>query len=185
MHSFKRWTSVANTVDLAINSVTGDTFYAREFDLNQISNAAELGSLYDRFRINRVVVHMSYTPAAPMGGQDYTPAYYPLIMYKRDYDDATTPTVATEFYDSSQAQQFRFSATHLEHQIAIRPAAANTLWRAGAASGYSSVWRPWVDMAQRDVPHYGLKLFVKSLPGVNLGAITIRVSYEFDCINVR
>jgi hypothetical protein len=126
------------------------------FRLDDLGQASTFSALFDQYRIDKVMLRfttrnpavMVFNTASPNGG-------VPLGYFTMDRDDATAPTSldAVRQYDRSEG----FTGTS-SFDIIIEPRPTQAIYASGAFSGYNTVdVEPWIDVANADVPHYGLK----------------------------
>lgn len=183
MHNFIRREGIGLRTLTINTNATGQAFFGVFFRLSNTTNASELTQLYDSYRINAVTVTMSWNPESGVV-VPANPANFPEFWYKRDYDDAVTPTSTTMFEQSNQTRIWRPTNSRTFKSFRIRPAVINTI---GGDDGVfsSSMWRPWIDCSDANVPHYGLKIMVNGAASTNYGRLSLRVAYRVSCKNVR
>lgn len=133
----------------------GSTFLnAYSFNLNQVGgNLGAFSNLYDQYKINKVVIQ--YVPkftdsdigTAPTGGQ--------LSMFASciDYDDAIVPVALGDILEHNNCKLHR---TRIVTRV-IKPC-VNFAVSTGATAGVSTKQSPWLDMANTNVPHFGVKI---------------------------
>jgi len=153
-HSFKRWSSrVVNTITAT------DQTYSRSFTFSDIINNTEFDALYDRYMITKIVMEIQLVnPANGLIANSNVNSksnFYPRMWYVRDYDDSTAETL-DELKQRSVAKSFVLTPNKI-FKIALRPAILAQTYRTALTTGYAPKWNQWVDMAMKDVPHYGLK----------------------------
>lgn len=191
-HVYSRYATTPLDVSL-------DTFeydYAHTFRLNLVKAYSEFTSLYDRYRITCVQLQITLitNPDATLTATSdpasavpwNTTNWYPKFWYCRDYDDQG-PITITEMRERSGVKNFVLRPNK-EYKINVRPAILNQTYRTEFSAGYSPHWKQWIDMAQPDVPHYGLKwcLDTQGLDPLNTMPFKIRIEqkYFFTCKDV-
>lgn len=188
MHRFVRWDKTIDPTfePMIINCSfpsSGISPASFNFRLSDVAAHAEFTALYDQYIIDKVVVMFDYSPdqASSVSNSAHV---YPKLWVKRDYDDDATPTM-TEMLQSNQTKCLRFTASRTSRAMVIRPAFANEVYRSATSTAYTTMRRQWLNCANDDVPHYGLKCIAQGLPSTNLGGITVRVKYFLRFKNVR
>lgn len=170
---FYKYTVVKTGISIANGVASNQGGY--DFKLTDITNYAELTSLYDEYCISKVV--MKFMPKMGAVGQiqsgagagTYNPqtsALKPLIT-AIDYDDATAPASRAELLEYGTARMT------LPSQICTRtvtPHIAIQTYKTAVSSGYSSKAHQWVDCADNNIPHYGIKWQVESETANGAGA---------------
>lgn len=151
---------------------------AHAFKLNDLPNYTEFTSLFDAYRFKGV--KLEFVPIynsheineGPASGLDDRLGM-PLMTYARDYDDANAPTSEDTMLQYATNRRLQLS-TRKSIYIAS-PRCASLVYKDGITPvGYSEAKaNQWIDSANPDVLHYGLKYF---LPVENLSKIVyIRV----------
>lgn len=151
------------------------------WNLGQIVNAGEFSSLFDHYSITCIVVkfYLKIDPSAQTPGT----ASYPRLYYCRDYDDATAPASLNELREH-QHTQVRVLFPNRPISIKLRPAVLDQVYRGVGTVSYTPVWKQWIDMAQTDVPHYGLKWAIDDFTNTNYRVDT-ETTFYFKCKGVR
>lgn len=195
IHNFCRW---GNDVTVSVNNVASYSV-AETFQLSALPNVTEFGTLYDMFRINKVIMYIRLitNPDADLAlnnrGVSLTTQYgnvcnfFPSIWYCRDYDDANTETLA-ELRERCKTKQAVLRPDK-DIRIAITPAVAAQLYQSATGTAYSAKWKQWVDMSQNTTPHYGLKWCIDNMSiitgSTDYFKVQVRYKYYFTCKDVR
>jgi hypothetical protein len=143
------------------NSATA-VYVAIGFRLDDLGQASTFSALFDQYKIDKV--HLRFTTrnpavavfnvASPNGG-------VPLGYCTADRDDATAPTSIDQVRQYDLCKGFTGTSS-FDIEMEVRPTQA--LYAAGAFSGYNTMdVEPWIDVANTDVPHYGVKLAIGAL----------------------
>lgn len=209
-HLFHRWMTAFPSANVNVTGCTYDTstsimttntgvstasgsFY---FTLADIPNVSEFSTLFDFYRLNRVLVTIKMIPVPDA---TYQPAsttlvnfmnWYPTIWYVRDQDDNNAMTLP-EIKEFEKVKH-RVLYPNREIKIILRPTTLTQTYRTALTTGYKiDTSRQYTDMAQRDVPHYGLKTVI-DLEGLSSSGdaarqwqFKINAKYFFTCKNVR
>lgn len=156
---------------------------AMQFQLDQVLNHSDFVLLFDRYKIKGVKV--TFIPL----GQPSTNATtinladtnYASIAVAVDSDDASLPTSWNEVAQKQDCKIRRLSKP-LSVYIANPKLAAATY--DGVATAYTTK-TGFLDMAKQDVPHYGLKFYIRDCPlpappsGANGANVSFRVVTKF------
>lgn len=158
--------------DSATSAFVNCNGVGHEFKLSDLPNSAEFTALFDAYRIRGVKLEFVpvYNSHEINEGPAATPfdrLGLPLMTYARDYDDATSP--ANENTLLQYAANHRINLTNKKSIYIRNPRVATTVYQSGLTAAYSEAKKNvWIDCANPDVPHYGLKYFV---PTENLSKI--------------
>lgn len=163
---------------------------AFSFQLTDLPNVTEYSSLFDQYKINgiqlRIIPKVSVTTQGSASGTTQTVGYGQVVSCI-DFDDAANPTGKDELLQYQNAKITRSTSIHTRF---IKPRILDTVWVNSISSGYQSVRPNWVDLANTNMPHYGIKLWVD--PPANSGATAnssiaydVYAVYYFQCKNTR
>lgn len=177
-----------NAQSLSLGTAAVDTFTgyyqfggACNFSLDQVLNYTEFTSLYDRYKIRKIVVKI--IPECNVASTAGT-SLLPVVGVVRDYDDNTVPTSTTQLAEMQGYREYRLNRPLT---FAVYPRIANTVWQGTLANGYSVMRPPWLDNSSFSVPHYGLKFFFRNVPLSGTAPFLIRftMTYHFACKDTR
>lgn len=166
-------TAAGWAITAASNDVNGTYQFggAMQFQLNQTLEHADFATLFDRYKISGVKVTIlplgTYSGSASVQNQNIT--NFPTIAIACDNDDASLPgnwnTVAVK-------QGARITKLNKAVSMYISsPKIAAAIYN-GITTAYSQR-TGYLDMAQTDVPHYGLKFWIRECPLPNPAASSI------------
>jgi len=166
MHSFRRFT---NEVRHSVTSTVGQFSYECTFD--SIRGYTDFTDLYDRYQITCVVMRFrlvnnpNATQFTNNNGQASTTQvnwntanWYPAMYYCKDYDDASAETLE-QLKERANTKRIILQPNRM-YKIVLRPAVAIQTYATATTAGYAPKWKQWIDMAQANVPHYGLKYVI-------------------------
>lgn len=171
-----------------VSATTGNPVLAGvNFRLDRTSGAAELASLYDQYRIVKVMVRiMARTGAGGPNGQAVSAAndlYIGRYFGVVDYDDALAPANIDQLMQYKTVQQARFNEDMvftLYPRVNIDAAVT-----AVGAGDKVSVAAPWLDMQNTSVEHYGIKI----ASDVNQASYNLefdyKITYFIECKHQR
>lgn len=189
VHAYKRmWKISTITASVAGGGVQTNIAGAYSFKLSDLPNYTELTALYDQYKITGVKISFipsatEYNSAIPQGAtvaQGFNP-----FMSAIDYDDTTTPTSEDQLMEYGSLKR---SGPGRIHSRYIVPKVLQEVYRSVATTGYRPISGQWLDIAQPDIPHYGLKVWCSAPPAAGTAtAITYNVyaTYYIKCKNTR
>lgn len=150
-HRYKR----SYSMDLLTTATAQGTGYI--IQLNALPNFAEFTALYDSYRIEWVTVWAipTQTDAQIAGANLYVPSLYSVV----DKDDATLP--ANLFSILEHGNMKITTMDKMQKLCSFRSAVQGELFRSGATRGFNRLESQWIDCAQADIPHYGLKVWTE------------------------
>lgn len=160
--SSNKWNTVLRGAEATINNsaltVTPFQFTARLVDCINFSTYT---TLFDQYRINKVVVLMTpvKTQVVNRPYDDTTTAgavlAIPRLSVVIDRDDDTLPVTFEEVY---QRPNSKTTLATRKQVWAFRPTKLGMVYRSTTTTGYKVDWgRDFIDSGDSDVPHYGLK----------------------------
>lgn len=185
-HRFSRFTA-AQTLDC-----TGtEQPLSFEFMFNQMYTYSEFTSLFDKYRLDKAVVYiqMINNPDGSMNtnvSNTYNAQnWYPKLWYISDHDDSNTTTIAA--IKERVGVKCCVLKPNVVKKITVKPACAVQIYKTSVAAGYGPRWGQFIDMANPDVPHYGLKTVVDLLGLDPVGTYSFRYEYKlfFTCKDVQ
>lgn len=183
LHTYRRWEPFGSRAFTVTTDATGSAGTGFLFRLNLTDGFAELGALYDAYRILQVTLVMSYAPETS-ASLPASAANYPEFFYKRDYDDATGPT-ASVMQQSNQTRIWRPTQSRTTKTVKLKPAVRNIISGDAGNTATTTLWRPWIDMVDSAANHYGFKILARGAPSTAYGILNVRVCYLIQCKNVR
>lgn len=187
---------VEDVITLSSSTLNSDghltTAYAKAFKLDDIAQVASYKDLFDDYVLNKVVMELRYdtyytgttTADVPIN------PIYPQLLIKTDHNDASTGGVTWEVLKESEKSrlvQMRPSGKPISH--VFKPACQIELYKTALGSAYGPKWNQQIRTIDSGVPHYGIKMQVKTNPplsgALNLGKICIMYKYYFTMRNAE
>lgn len=162
-HRFSRYGN-STTYSMVAGNTEAD--FGQHFTFDQITNYTEFSSLFDRYRIDCVVLKFQLLTNPD---SDYAPAnttvanaanYYPKLWYCSDCDDAN-PITLSQMKERGNAK-CRVLRPNQVLTVVVRPNILSLTYRTALASGYSPKYRAFLDATNTDVPHYAFKHIIDS-----------------------
>lgn len=185
-HSFSRY-GLAETI--TVSNTEDSSGYS--FAFNNMINSSEFSSLFDRYRIDRVVVKLQLitNPSAAatinVTNQTNPNNWYPKVWSITDYDDESAETISQ--LKERVGVKCKILQPNKVLTYSIKPAISAQMYKTATSTGYGPKWGQWIDMQDVGVPHYGLKLAFDCNGYDPQGSFVIRkeVKYYFTCKDVR
>lgn len=186
VHKYSRW--VATPVTITSNATEYDGAFVWQF--SDLSLPAEFTSLYDRYKITHIQIRVQlvnnpdatwdlntiHASGATANGSNW----FPKLWYCPDYDDSGAESI-NELKQRAKTKCIVLRPNRT-FKINIKPAILNQTYRTELTTGYSPHWGQWIDAAQTDVKHYGLKYALDNLgqtPNTSNADLQPKVRFEF------
>lgn len=162
----------SNPIEVKVCSGTDLQAYSLSFQLADFKDYDEWSTMFEKYRISKVVYELRYDSLGPKGPQyNYTGTgavgtygrdIIPGFGWVTDHDDASTPIGLDEM-----RQYPGWKETTLREgkkiSMVVRPAVLGQLYEGAVTTGYTEKYRTWVDCNDTQVPHYGLKFVIFNL----------------------
>lgn len=161
-HKFSRYG--ANST-YTVTAGTSESDFGQHFTFDQINGYTEFTSLFDRYRIDCVVLKFqlitnpdaAYQPASTATANPGN--YYPKLWWCFDRDDANPINLAAmKERGNAKCKVLR---PNQMISIVIRPNILSLTYRTALTSGYVPKPRQFIDALNADVPHYGFKHIIE------------------------
>jgi len=176
-----------STSTIEQNVSTASSLFSLYFQLADLPSVSEFSTLFDQYQITGVLVQIkminnpdqNYVPGS--GVTANVTNYYPTIWYAPDFDDNNnTSLAAIKEFDKVK---HRVLKPNQELNIFVKPKTLGLVYRPGVTSAYSTQFQnQWIDMANTDVPYYGLKMVFDN-EGIT-GSSTVGLNYKYK-INAK
>lgn len=185
-HKFSRY-GLAETITVS-NTEDSSGF---SFSFNNMINSSEFAALFDRYRIDKVIVKLQlvtnpnaiWAENSTTGGTSSN--WYPKVWSINDYDDSSAETIAQ--LKERVGVKCRVLEPNKTLTYVINPAVSVQMYKTLTSTGYGPKWGQWIDMQDVGVPHYGIKFAFDCLGIDPAGSFKIvkEVKYFFTCKDVR
>lgn len=168
-----RWSALDGTFNCHLIIGGNDTVptanQATTFKLSDIVNHGELVSLFDQYRIVKVIYRWVITRDPSQATLAANKGIHPRINWKHDFNDST-PITVNQMYQNANMREFFFTDNRdATPWYTLNPAMLSVGYETATASSYTSKWRQWLDTNDSATPHYGIKYCTQDLySGVNL-----------------
>lgn len=133
---------------------------AYSFKLDNVVNPSDFTNLYDQYRINKVVLYLERSR-----NSSDTASGYPInrkISVVHDYNDNNLLTQEDDYLEYSNCKRYNVLGNGAI-KITLYPKINNIIENVGGSSNaFTSMSsnRVWLNIAEDEVPHFGLKVFV-------------------------
>lgn len=184
-----RWSS-ADAPNNCHFTVTGNDLApsqdnATTFRLANVNGSGELVSLFDNFRILGVQYRwvLVRNPSEYSGTTAVNKGVYPRIIWSHDFNDSAPITRALLYQRANLREEFMGDSNQVTKWYTLKPAILAQMYESGVATAYQPSWRKWLDTADNDSPHYGIKWSVDNLyTGVSV-RMEAKILMEFKGIS--
>lgn len=182
LHRFRKTISEVRNV-----AITGDTaFDALTIQLNAVTGSTDLAAVFDQYRLRKCSCHLDFSRAETAAGTELP---YKLKVYTApDYDDANIGGITLAQFLSKEKLQSKFIGDRDSYikkgSLPLYVTQPMTGMGTAPPTGYAPVRSPWLDMAQRGVPHGSLKYCIDfGTPALNGQVYEVPVTFEleFEC----
>lgn len=168
-----------------MSTITGSAGYAPFQSYSQIRfanviNSTEFSALYDQYVIDKVKIQL-WLKIDP-GAQTAALAVQPKLYWVRDQDDQSLVTM-NEMREHSHCK-IAVLRTDRPVTIWVKPNVLNLIYRGAVTSSYVPKFNQWIDMANTDVDHFGIKYNIDDLTNTNY-KVDVETTYYFRCKNTR
>lgn len=175
VHHFKR----TITFDPIISQTT-NSFGAYAFQFNQLPNFSEFTSLYDSYRINKIVIR--YVPNINSANSGSTPmSQFHTVL---DYNDATPLTLLNTAFEYQNWKMTRGATVHARTWT---PSILDGVGNSGGVSPsfVKPAYKQWIATSSTDIPHFGLKWVCEATTNVSDIDYRPYVSVYFSCKSTK
>lgn len=178
---FPLWTANVNSSGGSPDDFgTTQTGCAFKFTLNDLIEANDFITLFDRYKILGVKLNFLYQ--ANMAEQT-SKAPLPIIHYSTDYDDATAPASEDKVKNKYNCKTKVLNANRT-FSVYIKPRVAQNVYSASLTSAYGNIKAPFIDCTYSQVEHYGLKVWIRNwsaVSGTATSKLTVQPVYYLQC----
>lgn len=162
LYYYKQTTNLGTIVSsVTAAGVPTPILAAYDFKLNALPQQSTLTSLYDQYKINKVVLtfrpRTGMVTTEPGNSFQFIQGYSPL-MTVIDYDDATSPVNEAEMLEY---QTLKMTQPSKVHKRVLRPKFASQVYASPISSGYKPS-TGFIDCTNPAVPHYGVKVLMNA-----------------------
>lgn len=172
VHYFKRSQYYSATI---VNNTLNNTPFATTFRLSDVPNVSEFSNLYDQYKITAIKWKLM-----PRSSDYAIGLTAPRVFSIVDKDDSSPPLNIDEILQYQNVKVTSFGKWHTRY---IKPNIGYQLGDLSTTINMRSVGKGWIDMANTNVPHYGIKGIIT--PSSSALAFDLHVTYFLAFKNVR
>lgn len=169
-----RWCNADATNNCAVQIAGSDTVSTDNravfFSLSQMAGVGELVSLFDNYRITKVLYRWVITRNPDQSTTATTnKGVYPRLVWRHDFNDSA-PIDRNQMYQAANIREVFFGDSYQKTKwYSLSPASLLQMYESSVATAYQPKWKQWMDTADQAAPHYGIKYVYSELfAGVNL-----------------
>lgn len=130
---------------------------ALTFRLHDIDQYSNFTSLYDQYKILKIVVYMIPQLNNDTNTGTGTPYTGGSTYVVKDYDDYSALSTASDYRQYANVKQVP-NGVMKTRKFSLVPHIARSAYQAGGFTAYSNDRDIWLDCAYPEVQHYGLKM---------------------------
>jgi len=183
-HSFTRYATESVT-----KQCTGVTqAWAEEFTFDKVAGYTEFTALFDQYKINSVTIAIQLInnpdAAYPFNGTGSSVTinptnWFPKLWYIRDYDGGSADTFAA--MKERQGVKFCVLKPNVIKRFVIKPKCLIQTYRTATSTGYAPKTLS-IDLANVDVPHYGMNFLIDTLnvDPQDTYPFNVRIEYKYN-----
>lgn len=192
VHTFVRWADKdtlypdSNGPNVILSQTTNQNL-AYSFKLDNVVNPADFINLYDQYRINKVVLYLErlWDQTGAIGAGNPTNRKLRVV---HDYNDASPLTQEDDYLEYANCKTYSPIGKN-SIKITLYPKLNNVIENVGgSANAYTSVNsnRVWLNMADDEVPHFGLKIFIPAnITAPDVQIFSVRAKFYLSMKNSK
>lgn len=197
VHSFKRSVNLSGTYPL--NWSLTNQSWSMTPSMGQIGGAGEFTSLFDMWKLKKVVYHfeplfsgkdmmLSILTAAGAFSSSGLSSSLKYIRVVHDYNDSTVLASEDAALQYENCKSYKLGSAF---KVTLYPKILAETYRTAVTSAYQSISPKYFDTTETAIPHYGVKVYLPQLTGdindnnIGKALYTIRGTFYFDCKNVK
>lgn len=183
-HTYRRMFEWGN---IAVNN---DIHTSLSFRLNLLPNYTEFTSLYDQYKIKKIIwrIERAFTGNdASQGSVGTTVTTNKFIRAVHDYDGGSSLSTEYQYLEYQNCKSYSAMGQR-PLRLTLYPKVQDAIFKTDAKTSYASsmIKPPWIDVANHDVEHYGIKLFTPMItPSGNTQVHRVFATVIFQCKNTR
>jgi len=183
---FRRWTVETSDGLVPVPGGDAEKSIGQSFQIDEVISLSEFSTMFDLYRIK--YVEFIYSPSFNVndwpttGGANVRPSLW--VSFDPDDALASNATSIKERGDCRLVDAFK------RHRWVVKPKPLTRIVSAGGSAFRGGPYNGWIDMADTNVPHYGLKAVVQITSTAASSSVvpftwTIQKRFCFECKGVR
>lgn len=166
-----RWSS-AQSPNVHVALIGNDAIFsgsaACTFGLNNVNGNGEIVSLFDNYRITRVMYRWVCTRDPNQATAAGNRGIYPRVNWTHDFNDSAAITRDLIYQRANMKEMYFTSDRQKSRWYSLKPAILAQMYESSTTTAYSPKWLQWIDTADTS-PHYGIKYAWDNLfAGINV-----------------
>lgn len=148
------------------------------FMLQSILENSDIQAMYDRYKIVGVKLKFLYQHNNASNNNTGNNVALPLMSYSFDGDDDQIPSTYGQLAVKQYTKQKILNGNYFS-SLYLKPRITKEVYRTALTTGYTSERACWLDCANNNIAHFGLKLWFNNwCPGATvLHQLTIQPTY--------
>lgn len=176
------------TIDLSNTNVFNSYTGLQQIKLSDLMDVAEFANLFNQYKIHKVKLTFAWmltNASNNAGSYDVSMGQLagPQVNIIKNRYDLDHATVQTQFQENSQNTEMRLKPFG-KKTYSFKPNILAEAYRTSTSTGYSPKYDTWLNMDDREVPHYGLDIGIDKLNAYQ-GHITLDVEVCFSARGVE
>jgi len=167
-----RWSSKDSAQNCHVLHTGSDTLpdstSATIFTYSDVAGYGEMQSLFDNYRIKRVLYRWVITRNPDWASTTTNRGWSTRVFWRHDFNDQLALTQAQMFQGANLREVYLNSDKLQTRWYSIKPASLTQIYESSTQTAYGPKWRQWMD-TNDFTPHYGIKYGWQNLyAGINL-----------------
>lgn len=157
-----RWSNLDTTnnchFQIAGNDVLSSGEAVTTFALNNVAGTGELQSLFDNYRIIKVLYR--FLILRDPSGDGITTAnrgVYPRLVWAHDFNDTVAVNRNQLMQRAGLREAYFGDNMQKTRWYSLKPAVQSRVYESAVFDSYSPKWRQWIDTSEAACPHYAIK----------------------------
>lgn len=185
-HTYRRM------MDWGTIPVNVDAHTALSFRLNMLPDYTEFTTLYDQYKIKKIVFRLErpftdnglQADATGGGGNSTTTNKYMRVVH--DYDGGTGLSAEYQYLEYQNCKSYP-TCGNKPIRLTLYPKILGNVFKSDSLSSTANymIKPQWIDVAAPDVNHYGIRIFTPQIATGNTQVYRVFASVIFQCKNTR
>lgn len=177
-HFFKRKVVLASLAPTAIGNATQNYV----FSLNQLPGYTDFTSLFDQYTIHAIKLNFYPSLTSADVNPWLTAQTVPKCYYIVDRDDQTPFATIDQ---ALQHGKVKIRMMNKPFSIYMKPSTLAEIYRTAVTTAYNPRYNVKIDMANDNVPHYGVKFIMDDSGNDNSFLMKCVATFYVSCYNTQ
>lgn len=156
-----RWSSADSTNNchgqIAGNDTVPDGTGTAVFALSNVNGSGELVSLFDNYRVTRVMYRWVITRNPDQAVTTTFKGVYPRLCWTHDFNDQAAISRTLIYQRANMKEVFFTDNYNKTRWYSLKPSSLVQMYESSTSSAYQPKWLQWMDTSDSTAPHYGIK----------------------------